>query len=102
MGQNIQAGTKSAADSFNKFVEGDERLAPRPGGKGPDADKQDFWDSFGASPSGPSKDKQEFWDNFGDAAQTSPTKPKTSNIGTSAMKRPGGGGAKKDDDWGEW
>lgn len=91
------------ADSFNRFVEGDDRVAPRAGGKAPE--RADFWDSFGAAPAGPAKDKQSFWDDFaaaGEVAQQKAAKP--TSIGTSAMKKPAPGAAgKKDDDaWGDW
>ena len=68
--QNVQKGTKGAADQFNKFVEG----AGDGGSPGRDAvqpEKKDFWDSFGspATSGGPPK--------------------KSSAIGTAAMR--GGG-----------
>ncbi|GAM87334.1 hypothetical protein ANO11243_053570 [Dothideomycetidae sp. 11243] len=102
LGQTIQQGTRGAADSLTRFVEGDERLGTsRPGNKpGPEAEKRDFWDSFGAPPAGPASDKKDFWDSFA-AAGESAQKAKPTSIGTSAMKKPGGGG-KKDEDWGEW
>lgn len=104
LGQGIQTGTKTAAESFNKFVEGDERLAPR-GGKGPASDKRDFWDSFGEAPQGPSNDKKDFWDSFAAAGETAAQKKSaTSSIGTSAMKKPASGPQQKsgDDAWGDW
>lgn len=98
MGQQLQAGTRGAADSFSKFVEGDDR-SDRPRA-GPESEKRDFWDSFGADPKGPPSEKKDFWDSFGGAGD-SPQKSKPTSIGTSAMKKPGGAG-KKDEDWGEW
>lgn len=96
VGQTVQAGTKSAAENFNRFVEGDERLAP--GGKGPAPEKQDFWDSFGDAPKGPSNDKKDFWDDFASAGEVAQAKGgKPTSIGTSAMKKP-----KSDDAWGDW
>ena len=97
---NVPADKQDFWDSF-----GDEP-------KGPVKDKQDFWDEFGAPPKGPSKDKQDFWDEFGGAASErgglmsgglggAGASKKPSGIGTSAMKKSGGGG-KKDEDWGEW
>ena len=104
LGQNLQGGTKTVADSFNRFVEGDDRSAAvRSGGKAPE--KADFWNSFGAPPAGPSNDKKGFWDDFaaaGDVAQQKTAKP--TSIGTSAMKKPapGAAGKKDDDSWGDW
>ncbi|KAI9793687.1 MAG: Zn finger-containing GTPase- Activating Protein for ARF [Peltula sp. TS41687] len=74
LGQNIQSGTRGAAESFNRFVEGpgpkdkDRDNAPL------DEDKKDFWDHFGQS---------------GDAeAGDSGGKPSSSTaIGTAAMRR---------------
>ena len=120
--------------NFNRFVEGnddhlaygDSRRADRPLDAEPDAEHKDFWESFGESPKGPSKDKREFWDSFGsppkgpsadkkdfwdefstagDVRQTKTQASKSTNIGTSAMKKtPAGstGAGKKDEDWGEW
>lgn len=105
LGQGIQTSTKTAAESFNRFVEGDERLAPK-GGKGPAADKRDFWDSFGEPPQGPSNDKKDFWDSFAEAGETATqNKTASSSIGTSAMKKSGSGPQQKsanDDTWGDW
>ncbi|KAK7720631.1 ADP-ribosylation factor GTPase-activating protein gcs1 [Botryosphaeria dothidea] len=107
-----QSASKNAADSFNRFVEGDDTLAPRNGNGakkgGPDEDHKDFWDSFGAPPSGPSPDKKSFWDEFSAAGDQVTNKPKPTSVGTAAMKKGGSGSAsgapaKKDDDgWGDW
>lgn len=94
-------GTKSAAENFNRFVEGDER-GPSRTGKGPAPEKKDFWDSFGDAPAGPSNDKKDFWDDFAAAGEVAQTKAKPTSIGTSAMKKPGGGTQKSDDAWGDW
>lgn len=82
LGQGIQTGTKSAADSFSRFVEGQEGGPNRThtrtvsgSAEGPDKDKQDFWDNFGAAPSGPAEDKKDFWDSFG-APPAGPTRDK--------------------------
>ncbi|PSK53175.1 hypothetical protein B9Z65_3375 [Elsinoe australis] len=102
LGQTIQSGTKNAANNFNKFVEGDDRLAPRGGNK---PEKADFWDSFGDAPKGPSNDKKDFWDEFAAAGETAQNKAKPTSIGTSTMKKPAAGGSaggKKDDAWGDW
>lgn len=101
LGQNLQGSTRYAAESFNRFVEGDERGARS--AKAPE--KAEFWDSFGAAPTGPSSDKKDFWDSFAAAGEASPQKQaKPTSIGTSAMKKPTAGGAgKKDEDaWGDW
>lgn len=112
LGQTAQSASKNAADSFNRFVEGDDTLAPRNGNGakkgGPDEDHKDFWDSFGAPPSGPSPDKKSFWDEFSAAGDQVTNKPKPTSVGTAAMKKGGSGSAsgapaKKDDDgWGDW
>lgn len=76
-GQGIQSGAKGAAESFNRFVEGQEgsRRTVEP-------DRKDFWDSFGAP-------------------STSETKP--SSIGTSAMKKGGGTSSRgQEEGWDEW
>ncbi|KAI9659355.1 MAG: Zn finger-containing GTPase- Activating Protein for ARF [Bathelium mastoideum] len=116
--------------NFNRFVEGnDDHLAygdpqrtdhrsgvePEPehkdfwdsfgdSPKGPSKDKKDFWDSFGSPPKGPSAEKKDFWDEFSaasDVRQAKTQASKSTNIGTSAMKKTPAAG-KKDDEWGEW
>ncbi|KAI9852589.1 MAG: Zn finger-containing GTPase- Activating Protein for ARF [Thelocarpon superellum] len=94
LGQTLQAGTKGAADTFSRFVEGDD--GPRPRGRGQvpiDESKKDFWDSFGGA---------------GPTAAAAPDPPKPSAIGTAAMRKGGGGGggggggkgkAGKDEEW---
>lgn len=82
-GQGIQSGAKGAADTFNKFIEGqDEGAANAAARKKVEPERKDFWDSFGVS--------------------NEPPKP--SNIGTGVMKKStGGSGAprNKDDGWGD-
>ncbi|APA08802.1 hypothetical protein SS1G_02593 [Sclerotinia sclerotiorum 1980 UF-70] len=85
--RNAQNGAKTAAEGFNRFVEG--------------------------SGSGSSRDvpidesKKDFWDSFADAGAKRQHAPSAS-IGTAAVKRNGGSGngsgvtAKKDDDWEKW
>lgn len=106
LGQNLQSGTKAAAEGFNRFVEGDERLAPRSNASGgPAPDKRDFWESFGEAPKGPAPEKKDFWDDFAAAGETAAqTKPKPTSIGTSAMKKPstGAGNSKEEGGWGDW
>lgn len=111
LGQTAQSASKNAAETFNRFVEGDNTLAPRNGAAkkaGPDEDHKDFWDTFGAPPSGPSADKKSFWDEFAATGEQVASKPKPTSVGTAAMKKGGSGGAsgapaKKDDDgWGDW
>jgi ADP-ribosylation factor GTPase-activating protein 1 len=90
MGQGIQTGAKGAADSFNRFVEGDD-MRPDGGARGAaEPERKDFWDSFG-------KDDE--------ALSANKTKP--SSIGTAAMKKGGGGhggsgGKEEGDGWGDW
>ena len=84
-GQGIQSTARGAAESFNKFVEGQEGSGAA-GRRNVEPERKDFWDSFGAS------------------ANAEPLKP--SSIGTSAMKSGSGGTASgskgKDDGWEEW
>ncbi|KAI9726592.1 MAG: Zn finger-containing GTPase- Activating Protein for ARF [Chrysothrix sp. TS-e1954] len=76
LGQSLQKSSKSAADSFSHFVEGTEEQRPRTlsssAGPGPDEDKKDFWDSFGAQPEGPPREKEDFWESFGEAPKGPP------------------------------
>ncbi|KIX09520.1 uncharacterized protein Z518_00600 [Rhinocladiella mackenziei CBS 650.93] len=66
-GQGIQSGAKGAAESFNKFIEGqDEKASTVAAAKKVEPERKDFWDSFGA----PSESNKT-----------------TSSIGTSAMKK---------------
>ncbi|KAK7544751.1 uncharacterized protein J3D65DRAFT_610626 [Phyllosticta citribraziliensis] len=107
LGQTFQHTTKNAAETFNRFVEGDDTLAPRGSGakkSGPDTERRDFWDSFGEAPKGPSADKKSFWDEFAAAGDVS-NKPKPTSVGTAAMKKGGPGGAaqkKEEDGWSDW
>ena len=111
MGQTFQSGVASANTQFTRFVEGDDSSTGARRG-GPEPDRKDFWERFGAAPKGPAKDKQDFWDEFASAgeARTNATteRKKPSGIGTSAMKKSSGSGsmggaaAKKDDEWSEW
>ncbi|KAF1991060.1 ADP-ribosylation factor GTPase activator [Aulographum hederae CBS 113979] len=109
LGQTVQTGV-------HRFVEGEYDHPPRrqQGSSttrdgaplSPDPDKQDFWDSFGEPPKGPSKEKKDFWDEFANAGEARVQKAggsKPTSIGTSAMRKPGGGGGGKEgDEWGEW
>ena len=82
-GQGIQSGAKGAAESFNKFVEGqDEKASAAAAARQVEPERKDFWDSFGM-----------------------PSEPKpNSSIGTSAMKKnPAANPPKKtkEDGWGD-
>ncbi|KIW89678.1 uncharacterized protein Z519_09834 [Cladophialophora bantiana CBS 173.52] len=47
-GQGIQSGARGAAESFNKFVEGqDEKAASSAAARRTEPERKDFWDSFG-------------------------------------------------------
>ncbi|KAI9825101.1 MAG: Zn finger-containing GTPase- Activating Protein for ARF [Thelocarpon impressellum] len=86
LGQNLQAGTKGAADTFNRFVEGQD--GAQRGARGQqaplDESKKDFWDSFGGA----------------GAAAGGESAPKPSAIGTAAMRKGGGSGSKgKEEGW---
>ena len=84
MAQNVQRGTRGAADSFNRFVEGDGRPGAEP-------ERKDFWDSFGGSDEGASA-------SVGSRAMgvASAAAKKGSAIGTTAVKKTDG-----KDDWSE-
>ena len=84
--QNVQKGTKGAAEQFNKFVEG----AGDSGGlaKGiVEPEKKDFWDSFGS----PINNRA--------PGTGSSTMKKSSTIGTAAMKSGSGKDEWGDDGW---
>ncbi|KAF1917214.1 ADP-ribosylation factor GTPase-activating protein 1 [Ampelomyces quisqualis] len=102
LGQTLQSGVANAGTTFNRFVEGDSSFSATRSTREPE--KKDFWDSFGDAPQGPSKDKRDFWDEFSSVGESRmQEKKKPSGIGTSAVKKSGGGQGKKEDgDWGEW
>jgi len=84
-GKGLQTGAKGAAESFNKFVEGqDDKASAAAAARGGEPERKDFWDSFGAGASGASSKSN-------------------SSIGTSAMKKtPASSQTKsKDDGWGD-
>ena len=93
--QNVQMGTKTAADSFNssfqKFVEGADGTHPKSPSVEPE--KKDFWDSFGGNASGPAGSSM-----LSGAGQSS--SKKASSIGTSAMKS-GGKADEGKETWGD-
>jgi ADP-ribosylation factor GTPase-activating protein 1 len=86
-GQGLQSGARGAAQSFNKFVEGqDERAAAAAAGAkgGVEPERKDFWDSFGQGGGGGAP----------------------SSIGTSALKKTTSPAANpprktKEDGWGD-
>ena len=57
-------------------MQGQGTSLSRSNDSGPDADKHDFWDSFGDSAAGPPKEKQDFWDSFGAAPNGPDTEKK--------------------------
>jgi ADP-ribosylation factor GTPase-activating protein 1 len=82
-GQTIQSGAKGAAESINKFVEGQDEKAGSAASRGTGAapERQDFWDSFGA-------------------AEVTAEHGQPSTLGTNAMKG-GAAGKGKEDGWGD-
>ena len=83
----MQTGAKSAADSFNRFVEGEPSSSyPQSGSRAGnatslEADKVGFWDSFGQEKHVPqhkrntaslSRKEEDFWDTFGAAPRGPP------------------------------
>jgi ADP-ribosylation factor GTPase-activating protein 1 len=104
LGQTLQSGVANAGSTFNRFVEGDSHNSSS---STREPAKKDFWDSFGDAPKGPAKEKQDFWDEFSSVGEqrmnSVQEKKKPSGIGTSAVKKSGGGAGKKEDgEWGEW
>jgi len=97
--KGAQTGAKSAADGFNRFVEGNGGTGGGSGGGAYrsmplDESKKDFWDSFAEA---------------GAARQTGGGGAGSSAIGTGAVKKSGasaGGGAAKgktdEDNWDKW
>lgn len=72
-GKDMQTTTSRAGDTFTRFVEGGPAGAGGgPISPGPDADKKDFWESFGEAPRGPPKEKEDFWESFGEAPRGPP------------------------------
>lgn len=127
-GTGIQSTAKSATESFNRFVEGQEpttRSAAAAGAgaeagassakKVTEPERKDFWDSFGAATTSTSTSASA-------AHDSEKPKPKPSSIGTAAMKTGGNGeglasaplgsaaastkgkgkGAGEDDGWDDW
>jgi len=86
--RGAQTGAKSAADGFNRFVEGN---ASGSGGAYRDVPIDES--------------KKDFWDSFAEAGAQ--RQQKNSAVGTSAIKKAGGGGGgpglgRKDDEWDKW
>ena len=83
--RGAQTGAKSAADGFNRFVEGN---ASGSGGAYRDVPIDES--------------KKDFWDSFAEAGAQRQTK--SSAVGTSAIKKAGGGPGmgRKDDEWDKW
>jgi len=86
--RGAQTGAKSAADGFNRFVEGTGSTGGSSGYRDVpiDESKKDFWDSF---------------------AEAGSARQERSAVGTSAIKKARGGGGLggsggKDDDWDKW
>ncbi|MCJ1484946.1 Zn finger-containing GTPase- Activating Protein for ARF [Schaereria dolodes] len=83
--QNVQKGTKGAAEQFNRFVEGEGDPTSHKA-RSTEPEKKDFWDSFGVA---------------GDdrTSSMSSTGGKSSAIGTAAMKSAGKDDAPDEDKW---
>ncbi len=116
-GTGLQSSAKTATESFNRFVEGQEPSTRSGAGMGASAggvqkvtepERKDFWDSFGAAAATPSTST---------SLEREKSKPKPSSIGTAAMKKGGDGerlgsaplgsgaatkGKGKDDGWDDW
>ena len=95
--RGAQTGAKSAADGFNRFVEGTS-ANPAAGYRDVpiDESKKDFWDSF-AEAGAQRQQGQSLMGGRGNSA-----------VGTSAIKKNAGGmgggrgGGAKKDEWDEW
>ncbi|KAL8731822.1 MAG: hypothetical protein Q9181_004169, partial [Wetmoreana brouardii] len=105
--QNIQAGSKNAAEQFNRFVE-DSGPAPGAGSSKPRAavepEHKDFWDSFGspaAEGNAAAKPAQRSGMSGGISpvrqGRASPAPAKPNAIGTAAMRK--GAKEKEEDKW---
>lgn len=113
MGQNIQVGARDAADSFNRFVEGDDGESPARGRQGPAPERQDFWDDFASHGSSPqdSQKNQQGMPRSGVIGTTAMKKGPTGPAASTATAAPGGAGtaantasttgAKGQEDWGD-
>lgn len=92
-GQGLQTGAKGAAETFNRFVEGQDEKSS----------------SAAANRGNVEPERKDFWDSFGEAAEQKTTNaPKNSSIGTSAMKKTNTNAPQanppvksKDDGWGD-
>jgi ADP-ribosylation factor GTPase-activating protein 1 len=83
MGQNIQVGARGAADSFNRFVEGEgEGHDEAARGRGPAPERKDFWDDFAAL-GAPQSDLDSQSQSQSHRRATS----RSSAIGTAAMRK---------------
>ncbi|KAL8995811.1 MAG: hypothetical protein Q9169_004531 [Polycauliona sp. 2 TL-2023] len=108
--QNIQTGSKNAAEQFNRFVEDSGSSASHPRSKtAAEPEHKDFWDSFG-SPAGGAEDEgtmgKEGMGMGGKAGGgrdspmtrgTASPVPKSNSVGTAAMRK--GAKEKADDKW---
>lgn len=126
LAQNIQTGTKGAAEQFNKFIEGGNDPSSssataatskagiggrRPGNAAVDPDRRDFWDSFGENKndgllgSGGGKGGG---GGGGGGLMASKAGRGSNAIGTAAMKKgsstssSSAAGGAKEDNWEEW
>ncbi len=91
-GTGLQTSAKTATESFNRFVEGQEPNARSGTAAGPtttsagsakratEPERKDFWDSFGAATTSTSTSTPI-------GGETPKPKPKPSSIGTTAMKK---------------
>ncbi|RMJ26338.1 Zinc finger protein gcs1 [Aspergillus sp. HF37] len=82
VGQNIQVGARGAADSFNRFVEGEGHDDEAARGRGPAPERKDFWDDFAAL-GAPQSDL----DSQSQSQSHHRTTSRSSAIGTAAMRK---------------
>lgn len=94
-GQNLNAGARGAAESFNHFVEGPDDLRATAVQRQHEPERKDFWDDFSSLA----------------ASQDNRRSTPSGAIGTAAMKNSGGGvgatassttAAQRKDDSGGW
>lgn len=110
-GTGLQNSAKTASESFNRFVEGQEH--PARSGAREEPERKDFWDSFGANAAaGGAEAGKARPSSIGTAAMKTAGStaagngPLSGGSGSGAASTPGGGGppaaGKGDDGWDDW
>ncbi|KDB25154.1 hypothetical protein H109_03018 [Trichophyton interdigitale MR816] len=104
VGRNLQTGTRTAADSFHRFVEGSDGPAGGPhrttgsasaSSKGFEPERKDFWDSFAAL--GEERDRQRH--GAGSSSGSGAIGTGTMKKNDSSSIKPAASSVSKDDGW---